>query len=150
MPFQKKTIQSTNPIALILNSLDLETLCREEKRMDALDVLARAKIYENTEKYEEKEGEIPKIIYEVLRKESMPFTKLLKRTYIEEDAWLVRVECKEGEYLEDHGQEVYSSDSDGDLIPALLEENVSMHFIKIHVPKIFVSTIALPMILGNH
>lgn len=148
MSFQKKLgkIQTTNPLASILNSFDSERMPEE---MDALDVLGRIRLFGYEDRYEEKE--IPELIYDILKRESAPLTRLVKRSYVEDGGWLVRVECKEGEYLEDRGHEIYSSSESGELLPALVEqENVAMHFIKIRVPKIFVKTLSLPMIAGNH
>jgi hypothetical protein len=116
---------------------------------DSIDMLARLRSDES-EKYEEKEKEIPELIFEVIKKNSSPLTKFVKRSFIEEDAWFVSVECREGEHLLDKGHDVLTADRSGDLVPALIEEDSSEHFVKIHVPRIFVRTLSLPMIKGQH
>jgi hypothetical protein len=138
-------ISSTNSLAKLLDFP--ERLAMAD--FDSIDILARLRADE-TEKYEEKEKEIPELIFEVIKKNSSPLTKFVKRSFIEEDAWLVSVECREGEHLLDHGQEVYSGSKSGQIVPALIEEGVSEHFVKIHVPRIFVRTVSLPMMIYNH
>lgn len=138
-------IRTTNPLAEIL-----ERNGRIEADFDSIDAISRLRSFD-CESYEEREKDIPELIYEVLREESRPSTRLVKRSYIEEGAWLVRVQCAEGEHLSDHGHEILSRDREGGIVPALIEgESVSMHLIKIHVPRIFIRTLSLPMISGEH
>ena len=137
-------IRTTNPIADILQrGLALDA---DFERIDAISRIRAS----DSESYEEKEKEIPELILEVLRKRAMPSTKLVGRGYMEQDSWLVRIECSEGEQLSDHGHEVLSGDGKC-MVPALIEdETVSMHFVRIRVPRIFVRTVSLPMIMGEH
>jgi hypothetical protein len=121
----------------------------ENADFDSIDILARLRLDE-TEKYDEKEGEIPELIFEVIKKHSSPRTKFVKRSFIEGDAWLVSVECREGEHLLDHGLEILSGSKSGEIVPALIEEGVSEHFVNIHVPKVFVRTVSLPRMTGSH
>jgi hypothetical protein len=138
-------IRTTNPLAEIL-----ERNAAMDADFDAIDAISRLKRFD-AEAYEDTEKDIPELIYDILKKEAKPFTRLVKRSYVEEDAWLVRIDCSEGEHLSDHGHEVFSWDGKSEMIPALIEdEPVAMHFVKIHVPRIFVRTLSLPMIEGQH
>ena len=126
-----KRIKTTNTL---VNMLECVEPINFANNLNDIDILSGIKADWDVEKYEEKEKEIPELIYDILKKESTTFTKLVKRDYFEEDAWLVTINNKEFDYLSDAGHELV------DDIPP---------FVKIHVPKIFVRTLALPMI-GNH
>jgi hypothetical protein len=140
---QMRRIRTTNPLASLLEG------GKADMDFDSMDVLARLRVDE-TEKYGDKEKEIPRLIRNVLEKESGPGTRLIKRTFLEEDAWLVSVECREGLALSDNGHEVFTSSRSGEMVPAILEDGAAGHFVKIRVPAIFVRTLCLPMIAGNH
>jgi len=129
---EKKKVQTTNAIANVLDAVELRYFSTDTS---SIDVLAALKAMPDWDQYEEKEKEIPKLIYDVLKRESQAFTRLVTRSYWEENGWLVRVECKEGEYLADHGHEI--------TIDAFRP------FVRIHVPRIFIRTLALPMIARN-
>ncbi len=137
-------IRTTNALAQLLSSMSTPPPA-EEIEMAAM--LRRPAGYEE---YEEREKDIPELICGVLEKAD-PFGRLTKRCFFEDDAWLVRIGCEEGESLHEHGHEVYSSSSSGELVPALREgSGVSMHFVKIRVPRVFVRTLSLPMIDRRH
>ena len=127
---EKKKIQTTSLIANALNNLDLDQIIN-----DLPDVLG-IKISKDFEQYEDKECDIPNIIYDIIKRESTTSTKFVKRSYIETDAWLVSIEQRESECLDDNGYDVYTSETE--------------NFVKIHAPKIFVKTLSLPMIYRNH
>ncbi len=131
--FRDKRIRTTNSL---INALSTLTPANFANNFDGIEVLSSLKADWDVEKYEEKEKEIPELIYEVLKKDSNTFTKLVKRDYFEEDAWLVSVESRESEKLEDNGHEILS--------------DFKNQFVKIHIPKIFVRTLSLPMIDRNH
>jgi len=121
-PFERKKVQSTNLIFNSLTKLDSFSFAKE-----AIDI-PNLKVEWDIEKYEEKDKTIPAIIYELLKDQSHPFSKLKKRTYYEEDAWFVSINSKECESLEEEGHDIFES------------------FVKIRVPKVFVRALSLPMI----
>ncbi|MBS3067957.1 hypothetical protein J4450_04600 [Candidatus Micrarchaeota archaeon] len=129
-PIRKK-IKTTNTLANMLESVEPINFANN---LNDIDTISSFKADWDVEKYEKKEKEIPELLYHILKKESNTFTKLVKRDYFEEDAWLVTINNKEFDYLSDFGHDLVE-----DIPP----------FVKIHVPKIFVRTLALPMI-GNH
>src|SRR3989344_2893036 len=100
---EKKKVQTTNAIANVLDAVELRYFPTDTS---SIDFLAALKAMPDWDQYEEKEKEIPKLIYDVLKRESQAFTRLVTRSYWEENGWLVRVECKEEEYLADHGHEI--------------------------------------------
>jgi hypothetical protein len=141
----KGKIQTTNAMINALKSIeDAASLLKNA------DFPANLRIFPDFEKYEQKEKEIPFLIYDVLKKESDSFTKLVRRNYFEEDAWLVSVECRECESLEDKGHEVYSCLKSGRMVDFLTEESGVVHFVKIRAPKVFVKTLSMPMIARSH
>ncbi len=138
-------IRTTNALAQLLASPPIRPIPPDEIEMAS--ALKRRADYGE---YEEKEKDIPELICDVLRKGD-PFRRLTKRCFFEDDAWLVRVGCGEGESLHDHGHEVFTSSSGGEVVPALSEgKGVSMHFVKIRVPEVFVRTLSLPMLQERH
>ncbi|HSB47630.1 MAG TPA: hypothetical protein VLD37_06465 [Candidatus Bilamarchaeum sp.] len=141
---EMRRISGTNPLARMLERP--ETIGNAD--FDSLDMLARLRV-DDTRDYEEREKDIPGLILEVMEKNSSPLTRFVRRGFIEDDAWLVRIGCREGEALLESGKEVLSS-SAGDIVPALIEEGSPVHFVKIHVPRIFVRTLSLPMMESAH
>lgn len=126
-----KKIKTTNTLANMLESVEPINFANN---LDDIETISGFKADWDVEKYEKKEKEIPELLFQVLKKESTTFTKLVKRDYFEEDAWLVTINNKEFDCLSNFDHEVV------DDVPP---------YVKIHVPKIFVRTLALPMI-GNH
>ncbi len=137
-------IRTTNALAQILRSCDPAAL-----EAEGIDIASGLKRKADYEEYEEKEKDIPELICELLERGD-PFSRLTKRCFFEDDAWLVRIGCDEGLSLHEHGHEVFSSSLSGGILPLLCEEGVSMHFVKIRVPKVFVRTLSLPMIHERH
>ncbi|MEW6722626.1 MAG: hypothetical protein AB1324_05170 [Candidatus Micrarchaeota archaeon] len=143
----RKRIRTSDPLAALLSDVN----AWKAMSPDAIDGIGRLRIYQDDEGYEEKERGIPELIYSILRKESGPSTRLMKRTFFEDDAWMVSVECREGEALSDRGHEIFTSSRSGEMMPALFEEgDAAAHFVRIHVPRIFVRTLSLPMIARAH
>ncbi len=125
-----KKIKTTNTLANMLESVEPINFANN---LDDIETISGFKADWDVEKYEKREKEIPELLFQVLKKESNTFTKLVKRDYFEEDAWLVTINNKEFDCLSNFDHEVV------DDVPP---------FVKIHVPKVFVRTLALPMI-GN-
>lgn len=126
-----KKIKTTNTLANMLESVEPINFANN---LNDIETISGFKADWDVEKYEKREKEIPELLFQVLKKESNTFTKLVKRDYFEEDAWLVTINNKEFDCLSNFDHEVV------DDVPP---------FVKIHVPKVFVRTLALPMI-GNH
>jgi hypothetical protein len=142
-----KKIRTSDPLAALLCDAGADSWIA----LDAIEEIGKLRIFQDDEGYEEKEKEIPDLIYGVLKEESNPSTRLVKRTFFEDDAWMVSVECREGDVLSGRGHEVFTSSRSGEMVPALLEEgDAAAHFVKIHVPRIFVRTLSLPMIARCH
>jgi hypothetical protein len=149
LPKRIGRIRTTNALAELL---ELDGIDRFVGKLDydAIDLAGKIKVASAGEGYEEKEREIPELIFDVIKKHSMPFTRFVRRTYFEEDAWLVSIEHREGEWLLDHDHDVCSALESGEILPALIDEMKSHHFVKIHVPDVFVRTLSLPMIGTIH
>lgn len=140
-PADLRKVRTTNALAELLLRGGAAGLAASE-----IEEAASLKVCADPDGYEEKEKGIPELIREVLEEECGPFTRLAKRCFFEDDAWLVRVGCREGERLCDHGHEVLTRTVGGGLLPAMVEgREASMHLVRIRVPRIFVSTVVLPM-----